>query len=146
MPIWPGIVDRDDRGMVQSGDGSGFSVEALKLLGIGGDVSGQKLERDDPVQVRVMRPIHFSRATGPDESRDFVGAQARSPSHSLQIGDGRCGRLLDERSHETPPASALLRLRRSHGNGVDDEIDNQVCIDIPQHEVAVPESVFKFRG
>jgi hypothetical protein len=60
-----GGVDRDDVGMVERGDRARFTGEALQPRRIIRHVRGQNLERHVASQPRIVRPVHFAHAAGP---------------------------------------------------------------------------------
>ena len=58
-------------------DGRGrarLGVEPPQPLRIGRKVSGQQLQRDGPVELRVMSPEYFAHAASTDSRVDAIGA------------------------------------------------------------------------
>ena len=69
-------VDGNDVGMVQSGGGPGFALEALLLLGIGQRLGGKHLEGNAPPERLLLGLVDDAHATVPDLAQDSVVAQA----------------------------------------------------------------------
>ena len=69
------IVDGDDIGMIQRGDGARFEFEALAAHGIVGHVGRQDLQRDVASEARIAGAIHFTHAARAEGRDDFVGAE-----------------------------------------------------------------------
>ncbi len=61
--------------MIQRREDFGFTLKPGQSLGIGGDRRRQNLDRDDPFQVRVGRPIHLTHDAGADLGSDFIRAE-----------------------------------------------------------------------
>ncbi len=53
-----GLVHRDDPGMVEQRGQPGLTQELLAELLVGGELGAQQLERDLPVQARVLGQVH----------------------------------------------------------------------------------------
>src|SRR5271154_6324290 len=77
------IVNGEDVGMIQRGDGLRLLLEAPQSLGIAGESSRQNLNRNVTVEPRVARPIHLAHAARSDCRYDFVRPEfcPRSKSH-----------------------------------------------------------------
>ena len=63
------IVNGEDVGMIQRGDGFCFTLEPLAEL------SGGNFDGDIPAQTRVSGAIHFSHSTGANRREDFIRAE-----------------------------------------------------------------------
>ena len=73
--LMPDVVQGADVGVIQRGDGSRFTVEALLGLSVVRQVRRQDLDRDGAVQPRVARAIHFAHAPCAHRRDDLVGAK-----------------------------------------------------------------------
>src|SRR5262249_51188884 len=72
--VLAGVVDRDDRGVVQRGGRLRLAAEpGLERL-VSGQVLAERLHRDDAVQADIARPVHLGHATAPDDAVEFVAA------------------------------------------------------------------------
>ena len=49
-----------------------------RAFGIGGENFGQDFDRDVAIQLRVVRAIHLTHASGAERSKDLVGAEANA--------------------------------------------------------------------
>jgi hypothetical protein len=74
------VVDRDDVGVVERGDGARFLLEAPQAVGILGEGFGQDLDRDVAAQACVTGAVDDAHPPGAEDAEDFVGAQPRSRS------------------------------------------------------------------
>src|SRR5690625_2368897 len=72
--VLPGVVDRDDRGVVQGGGGLGFPPESVLEGRVPGQVRAQDLDRDGATEADVVPDMHFSHAPAPDETPDLIAA------------------------------------------------------------------------
>ena len=72
------VVDRDDVGMRECGNGPGLTVEPLAELRIHPAARRQDLDRDLPVQARVARTVHLAHSAGADGRQNLVRAEACS--------------------------------------------------------------------
>jgi hypothetical protein len=63
------FLDLADVGMLQRGDSSGFMLEPLAEL------RARNLDRDVPIQTRVLGTIHFSHAARANRRKDFLRAE-----------------------------------------------------------------------
>ena len=62
------VVDGEDLGVVEGGDGSGFELEPAKADGVGGDVVGEDLDRDVAAEAGIPRAVNRPHAAGPSSS------------------------------------------------------------------------------
>ena len=67
-------------GVVQSGDGLGFTLETLAEL------RGRNFDRYVAMQSRIARSIHLAHAAGADGRDDFIRAEFRAGSER-HLGD-----------------------------------------------------------
>ena len=77
--VAPDIVNREDVGVRQRGNGAGFAVEPLVEVRIGRRVRRQRLDRDLPLQPRIARAIHVAHAAMADRRRRFRRVRASVP-------------------------------------------------------------------
>ena len=69
------VVDGDDVGMIEGGDGAGFLFEAAEAVGIVGEGGGKDFQGDVAEEAGVAGAVDFAHAAGADEGDDFVGAE-----------------------------------------------------------------------
>ena len=69
------IVDGDDIGMIQRGDGARFEFEALAAHGIVSHVRRQDLQGDVASEASVAGAVYFTHAARAEGRDDFVGAE-----------------------------------------------------------------------
>ena len=67
--IRPDVVEMADVGVVERGNGTGFTGKPLGELGVG------NFDRDIPIQTGIVGAIHLAHATLADEREDLVGAE-----------------------------------------------------------------------
>ena len=79
------IVQHDDVGMIQSGDGAGFLKEAALAVRVGHAAMGQDLDSDGAPEPRVTGAVDFAHASGAERRFDFVGSQPFSRFHVFLI-------------------------------------------------------------
>ena len=72
------VVHRDDVGVVQQRRQTGFAREARRSRVISGQLIGDQLDRDEPAQTGVARPVDFAHAASAKGSDDLIGAEALS--------------------------------------------------------------------
>jgi hypothetical protein len=70
------VVNGEDVRVRERGDGARFGFEPRAALGIGGDVGGQRLDRDLAAEPRVACAIHVAHTAGAERREDFVGTEA----------------------------------------------------------------------
>ena len=66
------FVDRADVVVIQRGGGAGFAAKAFECTGIGGDVVGQKFERDESAERQVFGFVDDSHAAATEFFDDAV--------------------------------------------------------------------------
>ena len=66
------VVDGDDVGMIESGDGARFLLEAAQAVAVGGDGLWQDLDGDLAIEPGVASAINFAHSTVADGSDDLV--------------------------------------------------------------------------
>ncbi|MCY1223854.1 hypothetical protein D9M72_359940 [compost metagenome] len=70
--VVPGVVDGNDRRMVQRGHGLGFALEPRLELWIPGKVRSQQLDGHCPAQPGVQAPVDVRHTAAADELTEFV--------------------------------------------------------------------------
>jgi hypothetical protein len=63
-----------------------LAFEAGKTIAVGGEGSGQKLDRDIPLQSRVSRPVDVTHPTRPEQADDLIGSQASARQEHQRSG------------------------------------------------------------
>ncbi len=58
--------------MIQAGDGFCFALEALAQFGAAREMRGQNFDRDDAIEARVTRFVHFSHSARADGGENFI--------------------------------------------------------------------------
>ena len=66
------VVDRADVGVVERGGGLRLAPEALERDRVVEVLRGQELQRDQPVEARVLRLVHDSHAAAAELLEDAV--------------------------------------------------------------------------
>ena len=84
------LVDRHDPGMVELGGGLGLGAEPANLLSAGELAGEDHLQRDQPAERRLPRPIHHAHAAARDLGEDLVVADVTDPL----AGRGTAGRRI----------------------------------------------------
>jgi hypothetical protein len=72
------IIDGDDVGVIERGDGAGFLLEALSARRVGGEIGRKDFQCDFACESSVARAVDFSHAAGAERGKDFVRAEAGS--------------------------------------------------------------------
>ena len=72
------VVDGEDVGVVEGGDGAGLELEALEAVGVGGDVVVEDLEGDVAAEAGVAGAVDLAHAAGPEQLDDLVRPEADS--------------------------------------------------------------------
>ena len=70
--VLAGVVDRDDRGVVEAGAGLGLSAEAGEERGIAREVAAQHLDGDRTLEAQVDPPVDLGHAAAADQLTHFV--------------------------------------------------------------------------
>jgi hypothetical protein len=68
------VVDRNNVGMIQSGDRACLLLKSAQAIRISRERFGQHLQRNIAQQTGVARPVHFAHTTSADERDNFVRA------------------------------------------------------------------------
>src|SRR5262245_36795758 len=74
----PYVIENAYVRVVEAGDRACLALEPLAPVGVRAKFRSQDLDRDDPMEPRVARPIALHATTGTDWSRDLVGPESRS--------------------------------------------------------------------
>jgi hypothetical protein len=112
--IGPEVVDGEDVGVREGGDGLGLALEPPQGFGVGGDALGEDLERHDPVELAVSGAVHLAHAARAERGEDLVGTEAGSGCQRHPcIGEGSIGARLH--STETLRSSLCNEPNRSTG-------------------------------
>jgi hypothetical protein len=72
------VVDRQDVRMGEPGDDPRFALESGHRVGERHDARRQELDRDQPAQPEVTRPIDLAHPACPERREDFAGAELRA--------------------------------------------------------------------
>ena len=70
--VEPAISDRDDIGMIDSGGGFGLQAEAALAVHVDNFSGRQNLQRDEPVQVNILRFVDLAHAALTELVEDTV--------------------------------------------------------------------------
>jgi hypothetical protein len=70
----PGVVDRNNIGMIERREQLGFALKTVQPVGIVREGLGKNLERDLAIQSGVVRFIHLSHAAGAHQRQQLVRA------------------------------------------------------------------------
>jgi hypothetical protein len=87
------VVEGEDVGVVEGGDGAGLGLEAPEAVGVGGAVLREDLEDDVTPEAGIAGAVNLTHPPGSERGQDLVGAEACS---------GR-------QRHAATPAAAVLR-------------------------------------
>lgn len=72
------VIDAENVGMIERGDGTRFLLEAAQAVGITGERRGENLERDVAAETRIARAIDLAHSPGPERSKNFIRPEKRS--------------------------------------------------------------------
>ena len=86
------VVDGDDVGVAEAGDGDGFAAEALCHDGVGGEGGFQQFHRDLSAQLEVGGDPHLSHATLRESSVQLVALGENDGGQRRRSRAGRRGR------------------------------------------------------
>src|SRR3982750_452924 len=78
--VVPKVVQRADVWVIELGDGSRLTLEALTELRIGGQGRREHLDRDQPIQARVARAVDLPHGADANQPVNFVSAEASAGS------------------------------------------------------------------
>src|SRR5205085_1459667 len=73
-------------GMRERGDGLGLALEAGERVGVRGQLRGEDLDRDLPVELRVARPVDLAHPARAERREDLVGTETGAGAESHEIG------------------------------------------------------------
>ena len=76
VPVCAGIEDGDDVGVIQRRDLARFALEAFEARRIGGELAGEDLQRDVPVEPGVTGAVYLAHSSGAERGDDFVNADS----------------------------------------------------------------------
>ena len=82
------VVDGEDVGVVQSGDGPGLLLEAAETVGVGGDLGAENLDRDPTPEPRVTGAVDLPHAAGPEKTDDLVRPKTRGGRQCHNVSRG----------------------------------------------------------
>ena len=68
------VVDHQDGGMVERGDGARLGVEPPQAIRVVGDRQRRQLQRDGTLEPGVVCPVHLAHAAGADARVDAIAA------------------------------------------------------------------------
>jgi hypothetical protein len=72
------VVQRADVRMTETGDRPRLALEALRQVGVGGEVRRQNLEGDDAAESCIGGTVDFAHPAGTDRGQDFVRSKPAS--------------------------------------------------------------------
>jgi hypothetical protein len=93
----PDVVEGADVRVAEGRDGLGLALEPRPAVGIGGELAGKHLDRDQAGEPGVASRPHFAHPPGAEGTDDLIGTEplARGKAHELWIplsGDYQFGR------------------------------------------------------
>src|SRR5262249_51992147 len=81
------VVNRQDVGVLQAGDGVGLALEAVEEARFMEKIGRKHLDGDEPMQRGVERLVHDRHPAAADHLRDLIGAETL-PFQSADTGRG----------------------------------------------------------
>lgn len=87
-PVVNDVVNGDDVGVIESGDGLGFLYEAETAVGIGSHAGGERFDGDEAIEARVAGFVDFAHAAGADSFEELV-LEDGSRIHWAAFGQAR---------------------------------------------------------
>jgi len=75
LTVMPELVNRQDVGVVERGDGAGLALEALQPLGLTGQRLGEDLDRHLATQPRVESAVDLTHPAGAERRHDLIGPE-----------------------------------------------------------------------
>jgi hypothetical protein len=88
------IVDGEDVGVIEGGDGASLPLEAADAVRVAAAVGGDDLDRDVAPEAGVSGPVDLAHPPRPDGGHDLVRAQSSARLHWHCRGPGE---ILDPR-------------------------------------------------
>ena len=85
-PAFFQAVDGRDVGMIQRGEGLGFTLEASQAIRVVRKRLGEDLDRDVAVQLRIARAKHLAHPADTDAGDDFVDAETGAGFEGQTVG------------------------------------------------------------
>ena len=108
------IVQGADVGMVETGNGVGFTTEARQPLRITGEVFRKDLDGDGPSETGVGSLVDFAHPARTDLADDLIWAQARARCErqwtSLLISVDRCRDDIEGLGQGSKPLATVVRI------------------------------------
>src|SRR5262249_39975950 len=88
------IVDREDVGMRERGDGARLPLEPFERRGVAGEIRGQDLDRHLAPEARIARPVDLAHSSRAERREDLVRPEtgARGKAHRGLWRDSTFGR------------------------------------------------------
>ncbi len=68
------VVNAENIGMIERGNGTRFLLKTPQAVGIGGEGSGQNLDGDIASQALIACAVNFAHTAGADQRNEFVGS------------------------------------------------------------------------
>ena len=78
--LTPDILKRADIGVIETGDGVSFALEALSDLRLVSEMRRQDFDRDSTIQAGIARTVYFSHSSGAERRQDLVRSETSSGS------------------------------------------------------------------
>ena len=79
------VVNAENIGMAECGDGTGFLLETPEAVGIGGEGGGQNLDGDIASQALIAGAVNLAHSASTDECNEFVGSEFRTGSERHEV-------------------------------------------------------------
>ena len=108
------VVDGGNIRMIQRGGSLRFAGEPLHPLRVRGELAGQDLQRDGPVQSRVAREIDLSHSAGTEQRQDLVVTDGSADERRLMRLTRRCGHDVRCRPLQERLGIGRVREKRMH--------------------------------
>jgi hypothetical protein len=70
------VVNGDDVGVVERGDGAGFALKAAAQIGAGGDFFAEDLDGDVAIKARIAGAVNFAHAADAENRLDLIVAES----------------------------------------------------------------------
>ncbi len=80
-------VNGDDVGVVQRRRGAGLALEPFAPVGVARKLAGEDLERDAPLEPRVVGEVHLAHSPFPEHFDDLIVPEGGA-DHALVAPDG----------------------------------------------------------
>ena len=109
------VMERADVRVGERGDRPGFPLEALAQLGIFREVTRQHLDRDGPLEPRVLGLVDLPHPARAEGSEDFIGTEAHARGEAQEFSCGRDS-ILSTRTRAVVRSCLGRRPARSSGS------------------------------